>query len=602
MGVKGLNKYITENIRPSYKYWKLNKTLYKSFTCEDYQKFKLSENTKKNNDSITLIIDGYSYYYSLAYKLNWFIYDNLKLIELLQKQLHLFLSIENLEKIIFVFDGVDIPLKGETEFLRRNGKIESMKEFYNYIVNATELHEKNSPKTISPSPLSIMTFFQFLFDSKRIYSNIELKFSLLEADKYIAELANKYNGYVISNDSDFFIYKTPGYINLSSLEFPKKFIENSNDKYDFIIKYELYTNKQILSHFSLTYDTLPIFASLCGNDYLKIDNYPRLKQYFKYYKGNRRGTNSIQFFIYKNIVNFILDVKDRIKGMEKSTLTEYDDLTDLQKLIIEKMLIQKPSEQNQEIENDFKIVLIDSVRQYCLASDTNNSNEKICEDINKPNCWDITQDIREKMYELIFSRNNNQRETIPQIEELLRNGSTLVVKNVTINSSNNENIFSNSYESNFAEYLNIFKSNEPLVKNMPYYLIPVVSCLRFLLKEKLKMNSFVYKSNDKTYSHLKNNNINHKNNNSSVITKLYNYELEALIASSVAAMSFTFLNQFPSQNSKDNIPSSEFSIKNNINQNQNENGYYDNMYIQMKKNQTRKLQLKNDFSIKNLKK
>ena len=66
---------------------------------------------------------------------------------------------------------------------------------------------------------------------------------------------------MISNDSDFFIYRNPGYINLDSLEFPSSPGDNN-----FVIKYKLCTRKMILEYFSLTDDTLPIFATLCGND------------------------------------------------------------------------------------------------------------------------------------------------------------------------------------------------------------------------------------------------------------------------------------------------------------------------------------------------
>jgi len=51
---------------------------------------------------------------------------------------------------------------------------------------------------IIPSPLAFMTFIQFLLDFGKLYDNIEIKFTLLEADSYIAELANKYNGYFIT--------------------------------------------------------------------------------------------------------------------------------------------------------------------------------------------------------------------------------------------------------------------------------------------------------------------------------------------------------------------------------------------------------------------
>ncbi|ORX48432.1 PIN domain-like protein [Piromyces finnis] len=374
MGVRGLNKYITTNIRPSYKFWKLDRKLFKCLDCKDSQIFKFPINASKN-DSVNLVIDGYSFYYFIADKFNWFPYESLNLIELSQKYLNFLLSIENLEKIIFVFDGANINIKNQTEKERRELKIISIKDFYNEIVSK-EFQEKNFPKSITPSPLSFMTFMQFLLGAQKIYHCIELKFALLEADKYIAELANKYNGYVLSNDSDFFIYKTPGYINFNSLEFPKEINENINDEYNFIIKYQLYTNKEIFLNLKLTYDMLPIFASLCGNDYFKIDNYPRLKQHFKNYRNVRKNTNSIQYPIYKHIVNFILDNATQTKRPRNQTFTSrYTDLTDTQKLIIENIFT------NWSSTDDFKLTLINSVRQYYLSS-TNEYNTDIFEDIN----------------------------------------------------------------------------------------------------------------------------------------------------------------------------------------------------------------------------
>lgn len=100
-----------------------------------------------------------------------------------------------MENIIFVFDGVNIPLKTETEFIRRNEKINSVKDFYSRIVWAlAKPNKKNTPNMITPSPLAIMTFVQFLLDVDKKYDNIKIKFSLLEADSYIAQLANEYNG------------------------------------------------------------------------------------------------------------------------------------------------------------------------------------------------------------------------------------------------------------------------------------------------------------------------------------------------------------------------------------------------------------------------
>jgi len=174
---------------------------------------------------------------------------------------------------------------------------------------------------------------------------------------------------------------------------------------DFIIKFELYTNQQILYHFSLTMDTLPLFATLCGNDYFKVENYPKLKQHLRYRKYSRRQTDSINFFIYKNIVNFILDMMDRIRKTEIPTiLNEYDDLTDQQKLIIEKMIYYKPMESNADIDLNFKTTLINTVRQYKLSSKNNSINEelKICvgnyEESLKPKILSLNKDLLNSYY------------------------------------------------------------------------------------------------------------------------------------------------------------------------------------------------------------
>jgi len=58
--------------------------------------------------------------------------------------------------------------------------------------------QKNTPKTLSPSPLVHMTYIQFLVDISKVYEKIETKFFTLEADAYIAKLANEYNGFVFN--------------------------------------------------------------------------------------------------------------------------------------------------------------------------------------------------------------------------------------------------------------------------------------------------------------------------------------------------------------------------------------------------------------------
>jgi len=99
-----------------------------------------------------------------------------------------------LEKIIFVFDGINIPLKAETELIRSNERINSVKNFYKYVISSAKPNGFNKPNMLFPTPLILMTFIQILLDAEKLYDNLEIKFSLLEADAYISELANKYNG------------------------------------------------------------------------------------------------------------------------------------------------------------------------------------------------------------------------------------------------------------------------------------------------------------------------------------------------------------------------------------------------------------------------
>jgi len=200
-----------------------------------------------------------------------------------------------------------------------------------------------------------------------------------------------------------------------------------------------------------------------------------------------------------------------------------------------------------------------------------------------------------------------EKEEINHIEEIIRSGSVCTVKNILIPSTYAvENIFTGSIEYIINEYLNIFQSNTPLINALPYYLIPMTTSLRYLLIEKLNFNSFIFKDNDKLYTHLINRNKNSET--ASPITKLYHYELEALLASCIAALTFTFLNKSSCsfiEKDKQTIAEStpDFqSIKNNIKKYGPILDFNSNMYDNLRNNKDRSLQLKSHFDLENLQK
>ena len=87
-------------------------------------------------------------------------------------------------------------------------------------------------------------------------------FLFSEADTEIASLASAWNCPVLSNDSDFFIFDIKaGYIPLSSLNWTKA--DGLTAK--------IFYREKLASHFEISEEFLPLFASLVGNDYVSSE-------------------------------------------------------------------------------------------------------------------------------------------------------------------------------------------------------------------------------------------------------------------------------------------------------------------------------------------
>ena len=90
-------------------------------------------------------------------------------------------------------------------------------------------------------------------------SHLYVSFS--EADTEVASLASAWNCPVLSNDSDFFIIDIKGgYIPLSSF----------NWKADGLTA-DIFYREKLASHFGISEELLPLFASLVGNDYVSCE-------------------------------------------------------------------------------------------------------------------------------------------------------------------------------------------------------------------------------------------------------------------------------------------------------------------------------------------
>jgi len=593
MGVKNLFTFVTKNIKLQNSTWTINRGEFKRISTMENGPYNF-----KNNQNLNLIVDANSFFYSLSRQINWFIFDYIFFFKLLQKYIFQLLAINNLERLVFVYDGIDTEIKIETNIKHTTDRAKSMKDLYKKIIESSKQSKRGffKPRKPCPVPLLKMAYVRYLFDLAKHNKKFEIKLSLFEADADIAALAIKYNGYVISNDSDFYIYDVPGYINIESIVFPKNYNDNN-------IKYQLYRKELLIDHLGIPKEFLPIFATLCGNDYISFNNYPKFMNQINNYRCIHEGTEKIENIHFRRIVNFILDIHDSIKDECDKT----NDSNAKQELLIKHLFKMKEKDVKEE---KCQKKIMESINEYNLKNLKEKEAKEISKEIlknyqsarindtllnaiyihyfkctpylenpNKKYCWGISESLRKIAYDLLFKRNikdfnkdqdGNDVQTNYSITEYVNENGRIVHKEINFNIDLNDP-YPNSLNDRFELYLTVFKSNRDRIKKLPYYLIPVVSSLRYYLLKKCNDNLFIPKEDDPIYTKfLKSNNIQIKARASDLSdliddTILHYYDFQALLASCVAALTFTYLhNSVYKQNSK-KIVSSNCDIDEIIN-------------------------------------
>ncbi|OUM61537.1 hypothetical protein PIROE2DRAFT_12450 [Piromyces sp. E2] len=671
-------------------------------------------NSDGTDGNLILIIDGFSFFYEMGKNLNYFPLDYKLFIKELQEKINLLLSIKGLQKIIFVFDGVDDPSKKKIKNKRDKDRIHSVKNLNKRIfnnnrkennktlnndrkvLNDQEMKEKKDNHTylkdednnsikdnnknfifdlqiqnniheyensyfhnkekiknnnkhpyfgyttkLCPSPIELTTYIQYIISLSKINQKLKVKIEINEADNSIAKLAKEEKGFVLSTDSDFYMYDIPGFIDLSSINFI-----NINQG----ISYQLYTIDVLENYLGFSKELFPLYASLVGNDFIypKYKSINKLINEFNIENNNDVPINNKFMFLeniklyiqaHQNIINqdsFINKILQYVSENEKEDI--YIDFKNCLYKSLNHYIIN--NENKKEFANSFGISseLLNSysdgkIHSKLLNIITNESYSctQYFEIINEGNCWDITDELRKEMYKLLLMRNyhgignnNNNTENINKIiTEYKRkkddsgniNSSGYMSSSGYLSSSENEpstdnkygnedkhemienkiniNINKNEYipsdiNDRFNIYLDAFNSNTLYIKALPYYLIPLASSLRYYLNEKLKSNHFIYTDNRDSNTILS-------------INEICDYEFEALVASSIAALTLTFLN-INIYKKYNNIPgNTTTTIEKNIeyNHNQHINNFFKNkqrLELQRKLNRNQILELMKDKS------
>lgn len=118
------------------------------------------------------------------------------------------------------------------------------------------------------------------------------------------------NSFIIGNDSDYLIYESPGYMPLDNISLPdiKKVDYPCNEKWK--INATLWKNKSLCFILGFPSLYMPIFATLCGNDYIDSFKVPMdfIKEYTK---------TLINYFILDNIEDKKCDIKTILRNINK---------------------------------------------------------------------------------------------------------------------------------------------------------------------------------------------------------------------------------------------------------------------------------------------
>ncbi|KDE09462.1 hypothetical protein MVLG_00364 [Microbotryum lychnidis-dioicae p1A1 Lamole] len=174
----------------------------------------------------------------------------------------------------FVWDGAHSVSKLSTIKERTEQKIAAVREFMSFNDDLRGQADLISNATGSPL-LTRSTFIYVLNEMK-----VKIHFASGEADSPTAEMAQRRNGYAVSNDSDFFIFPAEcrGYVPVDSIRFGHNrspLLEPAHSTTSPRLEFEVFQPARIAASLNLSLHRLPLLAALAGND---------LADYYKHFK------------------------------------------------------------------------------------------------------------------------------------------------------------------------------------------------------------------------------------------------------------------------------------------------------------------------------
>ncbi|ORY67901.1 hypothetical protein LY90DRAFT_667745 [Neocallimastix californiae] len=589
MGVQRLKSYINNNI------------------------IKIEDKNKETTDNIVLIVDGTCLFYIIGKELIYFFFDYKKALQKYEEIINNLLHIDNLKKLIFVVDTVeDLSKLKKKRFENKFKSVYGLKEkiFKPDKEKHNCIYKYKYFDKYCPSPIEFNTYIHYLYLKSKEEPKLELKFPSYEADRYMAKLAVEENG----DDSDFFIYDIPGYVSsledvnkVNKPDITKLYTTKLLEDYFGFNKklFPLFASLSGNDYIPLMDDIIEKLEKYYDDDIIK--DYIKNNNDLLNKKGIENENNKIYKSFYSILVKDFSSIHksfDSFIKMFKEINTEYNNNDNKQNYLKEilkfekikcflkcnekkdqgsiiKMILECVSENKDEFKNSlsnslshykidneqndekdslpFSEEILDNLNHGKINSDLFNIIKKegyyICaqylEIIDEGNCYDVTDELRKEMYKLLICRNEKGIGENPMYEDIEKTITEYKRHNNKYGNNDNsgddkisieikyemkpseitikipkEFFIPSNHEKRLELYLEIFDSNIPDIKKLDKsdkFLIPLVSSLRYYYK---------YYNNQKN----------------KISSKLF---IEELIASSIAALTLTYLNINCYKNNKD---------------------------------------------------
>lgn len=343
------------------------------------------------------------------------------------------------KKIYVVVDGASKPSKNETHLQRLQFKIDQVNEIWST--------KSLKSQTFIIPPFIINIAIGIFIEFERILAtDFQVVWASGEADIEIAYVASKINGYILSSDSDFFVYRggnIPGICPLRFMKWKKSIEEGKYGKMLFIVLKQ----EDIARRLGISELLLPLLATLTGNDELTFQDLKDFHEKIKNKYNQRKMSPMQQFSRYikdhSPILKKDISNEELLKVVEIILSDAFPDQK-LRKRALNVYYSYCVDILSARLDSKDSIKSIASRKCNCCRDDLYYSlrkyktqvNSQYVENMDKSSIYSYLIPYRKRFYTWIFYHDDSLPEDSTTVTEMARNNKTASYNYLKIEKSN----------------------------------------------------------------------------------------------------------------------------------------------------------------------